>query len=261
MTFLFYSHTGPARPLWLHTWTLPESSPCPPARREASHLAVKTQEHFSTFLFSFTTSNSSSRSSSPERHQCKWWAPEAPAGPCSCWTATSRWLPHTWRGTRHTFQKRCCLQWGNGWGIETREGNTWNGRAGSRDWPQLLVESVSRLATVLDLDSPPKLESTDFSRGSETQFLPAGQKVYKSVRMKCICVDVLCFWCWSHCSASCCCCAAFWPSGTSFTMTNHCLVPSPASSATWITTEHNVKHSPSQKSTEIIFTVHWRSSQ
>lgn len=206
-------------------------------------------------------SSSSSRSSSPERRQCKWWAPEAPAGPCSCWTATSRWLPHTWRGTRHTFQKRCCLRWGNGWGIETRGGNTRNGRAGSRDWPQLLVESVSRLATVLDLDSPPKLESTDFSRGSETQFLPAGQKVDKSVRMKCICVDVLCFWCWSHCSASCCCCGAFWPSGTSFTMTNHRLVPSPASSATWITTEHNVKHNPSQKSTEITFRVHWRSSQ
>lgn len=27
--------------------------------------------------------------------------------------------------------------------------------------PELLVESVSRLATVLDLESPPKLESTD----------------------------------------------------------------------------------------------------
>lgn len=27
--------------------------------------------------------------------------------------------------------------------------------------PELLVESVSRLATVLDLESPPRLESTD----------------------------------------------------------------------------------------------------
>lgn len=33
------------------------------------------------------------------------------------------------------------------------------------DWPELLVESVSRLATVLDLDSPPKLESTDYIEG------------------------------------------------------------------------------------------------
>lgn len=29
----------------------------------------------------------------------------------------------------------------------------------------------------------------------------------------------ICFWCWSHCSASCCCCGASWLSGTSFNMT------------------------------------------
>lgn len=38
---LLYSHTGPVRPLWLHTSTRPESSPCLRARRAAFHLAVK----------------------------------------------------------------------------------------------------------------------------------------------------------------------------------------------------------------------------
>lgn len=35
--------------------------------------------------------------------------------------------------------------------------------------PELLVESVSRLATVLDLERPPKLESTDWCKKKERQ--------------------------------------------------------------------------------------------
>lgn len=48
--------------------------------------------------------------------------------------------------------------------LESRVGRN-GGQREKGDWPELLVESVSRLATVLDLDSPPKLESTDYIGG------------------------------------------------------------------------------------------------
>lgn len=239
ITFLLlsYSHTGPARPLWLHTWTLPESCPRLRAQKAAFRLAVeKEQNVYGVFSISERWCSYLKWFSSflPEQHQYSWWGPEAPEGSCSCQTATSQWLPHTSPGTRRMCLMRCYLS-GHVWNSQLVKGErrTREGGRGLR-WQTWTLGGIC-------------IEAGDGARSGEPSqtgvhrlhretrdhdgVLAEVQKVDSDSVCINVCVCVLtvpCFWCWSHCFASCCCCGASWLSGTSFTMTTASSPSSPA---------------------------------
>lgn len=115
-------------------------------------------------------------------------------------------------------------------------------RGKRRDWPELLVESVSRLATVLDLESPPKLESTDYTELETWEGVSLN-----STRRKWLCHDI-------HV-----CVLLYFAFGADLTALRAAAAvalfdfpehrspwrPHPAlqpASATWIITDHSVKH-------------------
>lgn len=269
ISLFFYSHTGPARPLWLRILKLPESSLRLRARRAAFHLAVKRSRIFTASSLWYPTWMM--------RYWVLWAWSDPHRSPASYLSSINivdevqRLLeglahvklqlldgPHILHPELGACVRRAVTCGGRTSSnqLEKRRVEGRGGRGGKRDWPKLLVESVSRLATVLDLESPPKLESTDYMESETWEgvgYIQRGRRESGSVvtfACVCVCVAVLCFWCWSRCSASCCCCGAFWLSGTSFTMTT---TSSPPALPTWTITDHSVKHlagPPPQVSTE-----------